>query len=74
MKSTAMRSMTLDELTGHTRELRQENFNLRFRKSAGQVDNPVRIRLARHELARALTVLRERELGLSGEAGGSEVE
>lgn len=70
MKSSEMRSMTIDELSGHTRELRQEIFNLRFRKSAQQVDNPVRIRLARHELARALTVLRERELGLSGEAGG----
>ncbi|MGB4083500.1 MAG: 50S ribosomal protein L29 [Candidatus Fermentibacter daniensis] len=70
MKSSEMRSMTVDELTGHTRELRQEIFNLRFRKSAGQVDNPVRIRLARHELARALTVLREKELGLTGETGG----
>lgn len=70
MKPSEMRSMTIDELTGHTRELRQEIFNLRFRKSAQQVDNPVRIRLARHELARAMTVLREKELGLTGETGG----
>ncbi len=70
MKSSEVRSMTSDELDGHVRELRQEIFNLRFRKSANQVDNPVRIRIARHELARALTVLRERQLGMSVETGG----
>jgi large subunit ribosomal protein L29 len=70
MKPAEMRHMTVEELNGHVRELRQEIFNLRFRKSAQQVDNPVRIRIARHELARALTVLHEREMGLVADAGG----
>ncbi len=65
MKSGEMRSMSGEELDSHIRELRQEIFNLRFRKSAQQVDNPVRIREARHELARALTIKRERALGIS---------
>jgi large subunit ribosomal protein L29 len=65
LKNSEMRSMSRDELTGHVRELRQEIFNLRFRKSADQVDNPVRIREARRELATALTLLRERELGIT---------
>lgn len=70
MKTSEVRSMSADELSGRIRELRQEIFNLRFRKSAEQVDNPVRIREARHELARTLTIQRERALGLSAEAEG----
>jgi large subunit ribosomal protein L29 len=68
MKAGEMRSMSKDELAGHVRELRQEIFNLRFRKSAEQVDNPVRIREARRELARALTLQRERAMGIVQEA------
>jgi large subunit ribosomal protein L29 len=68
MKTSEMRSMSGDELAGHIRELRQEIFNLRFRKSAEQVDNPVRIREARRELARALTLVRERDMGIVHEA------
>jgi large subunit ribosomal protein L29 len=64
MKTGEMRSMSSDELAGHIRELRQEIFNLRFRKSADQVDNPVRIREARRELARALTLTREKAMGI----------
>jgi len=64
MKAGEMRSMSPEELAGHVRELRQEIFNLRFRKSAEQVDNPVRIREARRELARALTISRERAMGI----------
>jgi large subunit ribosomal protein L29 len=63
MKTGEMRSMSKDELAGHVRELRQEIFNLRFRKSAEQVDNPVRIRDAR-----ALTLERERAMGIVQEA------
>jgi large subunit ribosomal protein L29 len=41
---------------------KEELFNLRFQLATGQLDNPMRIKQVRHEVARILTVLREREL------------
>ena len=41
---------------------KEELFNLRFQLATGQLDNPMRIKEVRHELARILTILREREL------------
>nr|BAA75279.1 rpmC [Halalkalibacterium halodurans] len=40
-------------------------FNLRFQLATGQLDNPTRIREVRKNIARAKTVLRERELGIN---------
>ena len=44
---------------------KEELFNLRFQLATGQLDNPTRIRDVRKEIARAKTVLRERELGIT---------
>jgi large subunit ribosomal protein L29 len=41
---------------------KEELFNLRFQLATGQLDNPMRIKQVRHDLARLLTLLREREL------------
>ena len=56
-----MKEMTVDEIRQRTIELREELFNLRFRNSMRQLDNPLKIREGRRELARLLTVLREKE-------------
>lgn len=69
MKSHELRSMSREELEEHARELRQELFNLRFRRTTQQLDNPLRIRTARKDLARTLTVLRELDLGLESGTG-----
>ena len=61
VKPTAMREMSVDEIRERVTELRQEIFNLRFRNSMKQLDNPLKIRGSRRELARLLTVLREKE-------------
>jgi large subunit ribosomal protein L29 len=61
VKATAMKEMTQDEITQRVTELREELFNLRFRNSMRQLDNPLKIREGRRELARLLTVLREKE-------------
>lgn len=61
VKATAMKEMTADEITQRVSELREELFNLRFRNSMRQLDNPLKIREGRRELARLLTVLREKE-------------
>ena len=60
-KAAAMRDMTVDEIRERVAELRQEIFNLRFRNSMKQLDNPLKIRSGRRELARLLTVLHEKE-------------
>ena len=50
------------ELLERLESLKEELFNLRFQLATGQLDNPMRSKQVRHEVARILTVLREREL------------
>lgn len=61
VKAQTMQEMTPDEIRTRVGELREELFNLRFRNSMRQLDNPLKIRGSRRELARLLTVLREKE-------------
>ena len=61
VKAAALKDMSNDEITQRVTELREELFNLRFRNSMRQLDNPLKIREGRRELARLLTVLREKE-------------
>jgi large subunit ribosomal protein L29 len=65
VKASSIKDMTPDEIRLRVAELREEMFNLRFRNTMRQLDNPLRIREARRELARMLTVLREKE-GVAG--------
>ena len=61
VKASAMREMTADEIRERITELRAELFNLRFRNSMKQLDNPLKIREGRRELARLITVLGAKE-------------
>ncbi len=61
VKPNGMRDMTVEELQARVAELREELFNLRFRNSMKQLDNPLKIRTSRREMSRLLTVLREKE-------------
>ena len=61
VKATSMREMTSDEIRLRVSELREELFNLRFRNSMRQLDNPLKIRAGRREIARLITVLHEKE-------------
>lgn len=63
MKTHEMREMTLDELEVHRRELIDELANLKVKLAMRQLDNPLRVRLLRREVARAETILREKKLG-----------
>jgi large subunit ribosomal protein L29 len=56
-----MRDMSPDDIRTRLQELREELFNLRFRNAMKQLDNPLKIREGRREMARLLTVLREKE-------------
>jgi len=61
VKASAMRDQSVDEIKGRIAELREEQFNLRFRNSMKQLDNPLKIRAGRRELARLMTILKEKE-------------
>jgi large subunit ribosomal protein L29 len=61
VKATTIRDMSPDEVNSRITELREELFNLRFRNSMKQLDNPLKIREGRREMARLLTVLGEKE-------------
>jgi len=62
MKATKWREMSEDELKDKGKELAEELFNLRFQLSMGVAKNPARVAIARRDLARAQTILRERAL------------
>ena len=61
VKADALRDQNADEIRTRITELREELFNLRFRNSMKQLDNPLKIREGRREIARLLTVLDEKE-------------
>lgn len=65
MKANELRNLTSAEIEQKISGFKEELFNLRFQLATGQLDNPTRIRDVRKEIARAKTVLRERELGIS---------
>jgi large subunit ribosomal protein L29 len=62
MKATKWREMSDEEVQQKARELGEELFNLRFQLSMGVAKNPARVAIARRDLARARTILRERAL------------
>ncbi|GAB7387288.1 50S ribosomal protein L29 [Bacillaceae bacterium] len=64
MKANELRNLTTAEIEQKINQLKEELFNLRFQLATGQLDNPARIREVRKTIARAKTILRERELGI----------
>ena len=63
MKSEDIRSLSADELRARVAELRDEQFRLRFRGATETLEDPLRLRAVRREIARVLTVLGEQERG-----------
>ena len=58
-----MREMTEIELNGELDKMKKELFNLRFQHVTGQLENPVKMRELKKDIARVKTILREKELG-----------
>jgi len=61
MKSSAIREMTLEELTAKEVELSKELFTLRAQNSTGHLENPLKIRFVKKDIARVKTVKGEME-------------
>jgi large subunit ribosomal protein L29 len=59
MDVNELRDLTAAELAEKEQQLSQELFNLRFQLAAGRVENPMKIRKARRDLARVKTILRQ---------------
>jgi len=64
MKANDFRNLTTAEIEQKISSYKEELFNLRFQLATGQLENPTRIRDVRKAIARAKTVIRERELGI----------
>lgn len=60
MKPSEIKAMTVDELTQKEYDLRKELFNLRFQQATGEIENPMRIRTVRKNIARLLTIRSEK--------------
>lgn len=67
MKVKEVRQLSEAELNNKLTELKTELFNLRFQLATGQLDNPLRIKTVRKDIARVKTIVRERELGIGKE-------
>lgn len=59
MKMQSLRDMTKDELLQKQHELKEEYFNLKMRKSMKELDNPLKLRTIRRDIARIETILTE---------------
>lgn len=56
MKASDMRMMTEDQLTDELAKLKKEQFNLRFQRATGQLENTMRVRQIRRDIARIHTI------------------
>jgi large subunit ribosomal protein L29 len=61
MKAAELRELPDEELLARLESQKEELFNLRFQGATGQLDNPMRVKDVRHDIARILTVLRQRK-------------
>ena len=62
VKAKTLRDMKAAELNTKVAELKEELFNLRFQLATGQLENPMRLKEVRKDIARTKTVIREMEL------------
>lgn len=61
LKAEELRTKSVDELKKQLLELRKEQFNMRFQKSGGQLENTAQIRTVRRDIARVKTVITQLE-------------
>jgi large subunit ribosomal protein L29 len=63
MKASDARVMTVDQIDDEVLKLKKEQFNLRFQRATGQLENTSRVREVRRDIARLLTVARQKRAG-----------
>jgi large subunit ribosomal protein L29 len=70
MKAADARAMTVDQLDDEVLKLKKEQFNLRFQRATGQLENTSRVRVVRRDIARMKTVARQKRAGEAPAAAG----
>jgi large subunit ribosomal protein L29 len=68
MQASEIREMSDEDIRARVAELEEERFRLKFRSATETLEDPLRLRFIRKDVARLKTVLRERELGTGGAA------
>jgi large subunit ribosomal protein L29 len=68
MKVDELTVLEVDELDGRLRQARRELYELRFKHAVGQLENSIQISKVRHDIARIMTVLRQRDFGVLASA------
>jgi large subunit ribosomal protein L29 len=63
MKASDARAMTVDQLDDEVLKLKKEQFNLRFQRATGQLENTSRVRVVRRDIARILTIAKQKRTG-----------
>ena len=63
MKVADVRAMTLDQLDDEVLKLKKEQFNLRFQRATGQLENTARVRMIRRDIARMKTIAEQKRAG-----------
>lgn len=71
MKALELRKNSNEELNKKLGELKSELFNLRFQLAVNQLENPMRIKAVKKDIARIKTIVRERELENKTERNGA---
>jgi large subunit ribosomal protein L29 len=64
MKVADVRAMTLDQLDDEVVKLKKEQFNLRFQRATGQLENTARVRVIRRDIARMKTIAAQKRAGM----------
>jgi len=68
MKADDLRSMTIDQLDDEVLKLKKEQFNLRFQRATGQLENSSRVRQVRRDIARIKTIAAQKRAREPGSA------
>jgi len=63
MKPADIRTMTIDQIDDEVLKLKKEQFNLRFQRATGQLENTARVREVRRDIARLKTVAKTKRFG-----------
>jgi large subunit ribosomal protein L29 len=69
MKVGEVRDLTLDQLDEQLGTLKKEQFNLRFQRASGQLENTARVRVVRRTIARIKTIARQKQAGGAAKKG-----
>ena len=66
MKAADIKNMTIDQIDDEVLKLKKEQFNLRFQRATGQLENTTRVREVRRDIARLKTIAHQKRAGAKG--------